>query len=147
MSQGKSRFRTAVHALAVISYLEGEPATSDRIAASVATDATVVRRLLALLRNSGLVSAAEGRNGGYHLARSASRISLLDVYRAVAADELFPLPERRPNASCPVGRHIHRVLDAPLDAAHLALERELAATTLADVMHALATANERGALS
>jgi len=146
MSQSNSRFRTAVHALAVISFLEGEPARSERIAASVATDATVVRRLLSLLRNNGLVSAAEGRHGGYVLARSSARITLLDIYRAVSADELFPMPDRRPNASCPVGRHIHRVLDAPLDAAHLALEQELAGTTLAEVMNALATANARGAL-
>lgn len=144
MSSGNSRFRTATHALAVIAFVEERQATSDRIAASVATDATVVRKLLSLLREAGLVLALEGRHGGYALARSAQRISLLDVYRAVGADSLFPMPERLPNPDCPVGAHIHRVLDAPLDAAQAALEQQLARTSLAEVMQLIGAANARG---
>lgn len=134
MSSANSRFRTAMHALAVIAYVEGQQATSDQIAASVATDASVVRRLLSALRESGLVQTVEGRSGGYALGRSPARISLLDVYRAVGPDTLFPMPDRKPNADCPVGARIHGVLDDPLDAAHAALEQRLAATSLADVM-------------
>lgn len=138
MSSTNTRFRTAMHALAVIAYIDAQQATSDQIAASVATDATVVRRLLSALREAGLVQAVEGRAGGYALGRSAQRISLLDVYRAVGPDTLFPLPERRPNPDCPVGAHIHAALDGPLDAAHAALEQRLAATSLADVMARIA---------
>lgn len=134
MSSANSRFRTAMHALAVIAYVDAQQATSDQIAASVATDASVVRRLLSALRAAGLVQAVEGRSGGYALGRSAARISLLDVYRAVGPDTLFPMPERTPNADCPVGARIHGVLDPALDAAHAALEQRLAATSLADVM-------------
>jgi Rrf2 family protein len=137
MSSINSRFRTAVHALAVIAYVDERQATSDQIAASVATDATVVRRLLAALREAGLVQALEGRSGGYALARSPQRISLLDVHRAVGPETLFPMPERRPNPHCAVGANIHRVLDAPLEAAHAALEQQLAATSLADVMQSI----------
>lgn len=134
MSSTNSRFRTAMHALAVIAYVERQQATSDQIAASVATDASVVRRLLSALRESGLVQTVGGRFGGYALGRSSARISLLDVYRAVGPDTLFPMPDRKPNADCPVGARIHGVLDDPLDAAHAALEQRLAATSLADVM-------------
>jgi len=141
MSSVNSRFRTAMHALAVIAYVEERQATSDRIAASVATDATVVRRLLALLRDAGLVVALEGRTGGYALARSPQRISLLDVYRAVGSDRLFPMPERSPNPGCPVGAHFHAVLDTPLDAAHAALEQRLSQTNLAEVMRDIHQAN------
>lgn len=144
MSSSNSRFRTATHALAVIAFVEERQATSDRIAASVATDATVVRKLLSLLREAGLVHTLEGRNGGYALARSAQRISMLDIFRAVGSETLFPMPERLPNPDCPVGAHIHQVLDAPLDAAHAALEQQLARTSLADVMQLIAAANERG---
>jgi len=141
MSSSNSRFRTAMHALAVIAYIEEKQATSDRIAASIATDATVVRKLLASLREAGLVVALEGRHGGYALARSPQRISLLDVYRAAGSDNLFPMPDRLPNPNCPVGAHIHPVLDAPLDAAHAALEQRLSQTSLADVMHEIGEAN------
>jgi Rrf2 family protein len=141
MSSTNSRFRTAVHALAVIAHVDEQQAKSEQIAASVATDASVVRRLLSSLREAGLVQAVEGRAGGYALGRSPARISLLDVYRAIGPDTLFPLPERKPNPDCAVGAHIHQVLDEPLDAAHAALEQRLAATSLAEVMRRIAAAS------
>jgi Rrf2 family protein len=137
MSASNSRFRTAVHALAVIAYVPEQQATSDKIAASVATDATVVRRLLSSLRAAGLVQAAEGRAGGYALARSPARISLKDVFEAVGADTLFPVPDRLPNPDCPVGANIHAVLDGPLADAQWALQKSLGKSSLADVMAAL----------
>lgn len=134
MSFSNSRFRTAVHALAVIAYVPELQATSDQIAASVATDASVVRRLLSTLRDAGLVQTVEGRAGGYALARPASKITLQDVFNAVAAENLFPLPDRLPNADCPVGSNIHAALDVPLASARQALERRLAQTSLADLL-------------
>lgn len=138
MSRQHSRFRTAVHALAVIAYVPERQATSEQIAASVATDATVVRKLLATLREQGLVRAVEGRGGGYALARAAGAIRLGQIFDAVSAEGLFPLPERLPNADCPVGANIHRVLDAPLAEAAAALVRQLDETTLEDVLTRIA---------
>jgi Rrf2 family protein len=134
MSFANTRFRTAVHALAVIAYVPQEQATSDAIAASIATDASVVRRLLSQLRNAGLVQGAQGRSGGYLLARNAGDITLRDVFVALEPEELFPVPERKPNPDCPVGANIHSVLQAPLDAARQGLEDSLASTSLADVI-------------
>lgn len=134
MSTNHSRFRTAVHALMVIAYVPERQANSDRIAASVATDASVVRRLLSSLRQAGLVRASEGCAGGYALAREPSAITLADVFAAVTADSLFPLPDRLPNKACSVGAHIHRALDGPLDAASDALSQQLSQTSLDDVL-------------
>jgi len=134
MSSQHSRFRTAVHALMVIAYVPERQATSDRIAASVATDASVVRRLLSSLRQAGLVRASEGAAGGYTLARDPSAITLADIFAAVTADSLFPLPDRLPNPGCSVGAHIHRALDGPLDAAGAALSQALGKTSLDDVL-------------
>ncbi|HEX4871047.1 MAG TPA: Rrf2 family transcriptional regulator, partial [Nevskiaceae bacterium] len=128
---------TAVHALAVIAYLPERQATSDQIAASVATEASVVRRLLSGLREARLVRAAEGRDGGYRLARAAELITLQDIYEAVAPPSLFPVPDRLPNPGCPIGAGIHSVLDRPLAEASRALGQQLARTTLADVLRAL----------
>jgi Rrf2 family protein len=134
MSIPNSRFRTAVHALAVIGYMPDQQARSDAIAASVATDSTVVRRLLSQLREAGLVIAVPGRSGGYALARPAHKITLRDVFEAVGADDLFPKPEREPNPGCPVGSTIHDALDKPLADARRAMELGLAKTTIADVL-------------
>jgi Rrf2 family protein len=137
MSALNSRYRTALHALAVIAYVPEQQATSDKIAASVATDATVVRKLLSSLRAAGLVQALEGRAGGYALSRPAAEISLKDVFDAVGTETLFPVPERLPNPGCPVGANIHAVLDAPLAQAQAALHQRLSQTSLADVMASL----------
>lgn len=134
MSIPNSRFRTAVHALAVIGYMPDQQARSDAIAASVATDPTVVRRLLSQLREAGLVNALPGRAGGYALARAPNKITLRDVFEAVGAEDLFPRPERDPNPGCPVGSTIHASLDEPLANARKAMELGLAKTTLADVL-------------
>jgi Rrf2 family protein len=137
MSFANTRFRTAVHALAVIAYVPEKQATSEVIAASVATDASVVRRLLSLLRQAGLVQAAEGRSGGYALSRSPKAISLKDIFAALEPEEMFPLPDRLPNPECPVGANIHLVLQVPLNAVRLGLEGTLAKTSLADVVKAV----------
>ena len=137
MSFANTRFRTAVHALAVIAYVPEKQATSDAIAASVATDASVVRRLLSQLRHAGLVQGAQGRAGGYQLAREAKDISLKDIFVALEPQELFPMPDRSPNPDCPVGANIHSVLQKPLDAARQGLEAALSATSLADVIRAV----------
>lgn len=134
MSIAHTRFRTAVHALAVIAYVPEKQATSDAIAASINTDATVVRKLLSLLREAGLVQGAHGRAGGYALSRPASRITLQDVFVAVGSDDVFPLPGQEPNGTCPVGSRIQDALAAPLAAASRSLASSLAQTSIADVV-------------
>ena len=47
-------------------------------------------------------------------------------------EELFHFHEN-PNSLCPVGRNIHHVLDDKLARVQNAMEKELAAITLADV--------------
>lgn len=79
-----SRFQVAVHTLVVI-------ATSDRACASgtiardVEAHAVFLRRLLAQLARVGIVTAREGRSGGYRLARSPEEITLAQVFQAVQA--------------------------------------------------------------
>ena len=58
------------------------------------------------------------------------------MYRAVECIEentLFHFHEN-PNLNCPVGRNIHHVLDDRLRRVQEAMERELEAITLADVV-------------
>jgi Rrf2 family transcriptional repressor of oqxAB len=99
MSSG--RFAVAAHALAVLAGREG--ASSDVIAASVCTNPVIVRRVMGALVEAGLVSAHEGRGGGYRLARSADRISLRDVYEAVEPSGPLAPSACEPSARCPIG--------------------------------------------
>ena len=127
-----SRFAVAVHILTLIARGGGQPVTSDYIAGSVNTNASLVRRLLSQLTRAGLTTSQMGIGGGALLARPADQITLRDVYRAVDEGEVFALHRERPNPACPVGRNIQRVLETRFDAATRALEQELGRTTIAD---------------
>ena len=131
-----SKFTAAVHILTCIDIFGGQMrVTSDFLSGSTGVNAVIIRNVLGQLRNAGIVETRQG-SGGAHLARPLDEITLYDIYRAVDCvdDEgLFHFHEN-PNADCPVGRNIHKVMDSRLEAAQAALENELKNTTLAQVV-------------
>jgi Rrf2 family protein len=104
-----SRLAVAVHVLALLALDKGRSVTSDRVAGSVNTTPAVIRRILGSLHRAGLVTTQPGAGGGASLVCRPEAITLLDVYRAVEAGDLFPLPCQPPNPLCPCGRSIHPV--------------------------------------
>lgn len=129
-----SRFAVAVHVLTLLAQGGGEPVTSEYIAGSVNTNPSLIRRLLSALARAGLTTSQLGTGGGALLARPASEITLLDVYRAVDEGELFGMHREPPNPSCPVGRNIQAELQLRFDSASRALEGELGHTTIAQML-------------
>ncbi len=131
-----TRFSVAVHALALIERFgddERLTLTSDAIAGSVGTNASFVRRVLAMLSHAGLVRSSPGVAGA-QLARPAAKISLLEVYRAVDMEDEHRLAvHEEPNPRCIIGRHIQGALDAAIGPAEAAFEAQLKRRSLADV--------------
>ncbi len=127
----------AIHALAILAYKEGDRVTSASLAGSINTHPVVIRRLVLALQRARLVDTCKGAGAGSRLSRSPRRISLAEVYRAVEEAEPFATPSREPNAACPVGKCIRKALDPLFASAQIALERDLAKTTLADVIAAV----------
>ena len=128
-----TRFAVAVHILTFLASQRGDPATSELIASSVGTNPSLIRRLLSQLAKAGLTTSQMGTGGGALLARPAEGITLLDVYGAVDEDrEVIPV-HPSPNPQCPVGRNIHAVLEARIEAAERALQAQLARTTVAEL--------------
>ena len=133
--QISSRFSVAVHILTLLATNPpGELLTSDRMAGSVNTNPVVIRRILGQLKKAGLVEIRAAA-GGTYLRRDPATITLLDVYRAVdvVEEQLFSLHEK-PNPHCQVGRNIQAALDGTFSRAQAALEQELAATTVGQVV-------------
>lgn len=131
------KFAVAVHVASLLASSEGQPCTSEWIAGSVNTNPVVVRRILSALAKAGLVASTRGSNGGSALAKSPERITLLDIHRAVEADEGPALHHQPPNPACPVGRNIQSVLVRVMDRAEAAKEAVLATTTLAEIIGAM----------
>lgn len=142
--QISSRFTMAIHMFACINTFVDQKMTSDFMAGSIGTNPVIIRKLLQQLKTAGLVEVARG-TGGVTITKPLEEISFLDVYRAVECspdEELFHFHEN-PNPECPVGRNIHHILDDKLTRVQKAMERELAAITLADVKKELVIWEEK----
>lgn len=90
-------FTLAAQALIFLDAMsDDESCPSGVLADRVHAHAGFLRRVLAPLARAGVVEAREGRIGGYRLARPADRITLADIYRALADDATSgaDLPER-----------------------------------------------------
>ncbi len=134
--QISSRFTMAIHALTLIDSNHDHDETSETIAGSVNTNPVVIRRIIGMLKSAGLVAVKRG-TGGTHLARSASAITLLDVYQAVMGvedDHLFRI-HKTPNLNCEIGANIEDALQLTLDQAQSAMKHELETVTIADVLN------------
>jgi Rrf2 family protein len=132
-----SRLTVAVHALAWMALARRrglDILTSEQVAASINTNPVVVRRSLGDLRRAGLVQVRHGTGSGWSLAREPERISLLDVYAAVERDPLFAMHHTEPNLECPVGKGIRPALGHVYEGIEHAVRREMAQTSIADVL-------------
>ena len=86
----------AVRATAELAAVEGKgPVTAERLANAQDIPLTFLLKILSELRHAGVVRSHRGAEGGYELARSADRISLADVIRAVEGP-LANVHEARP---------------------------------------------------
>jgi len=132
-----SRLTIAIHVLSYMAVVEKkrtDPVTSNQIAASVATNPVVIRRMLGALRKGRLVVSRRGAKAGWKLAKPAASITLLDVYEAVADGGLFGLHASPPNPNCPVARTLKPALRHVYDDLESRLARELARTTILEVL-------------
>ena len=132
-----SKFTIAVHTITALDYFRDmDRVNSEFLAGSIGVNPVIVRNVLSQLRWAGIVNTRRGSSGAT-LARPLEEITLYDLYRAVGSvDEeegLFHFHEH-PNAACPVGRNIHKVMDARLAAVQQTMENELKKMTMADVV-------------
>ena len=132
-----SRFAVAVHVLTLMARERSHPLKSEQVAASVNTNPVVIRRILRALSRARLVTSQTGAAGGSKLALSPARITLLDVYEAIEAGEIFSLHRQPPSRQCFVGMNIETVLGGVLEEVSASVERVLSKITIADVLERL----------
>lgn len=132
-----SRFTVANHILTFL-MLPGDLMpdglqSSEVIARSVNTNPRVIRRLVSVLQEAGLVDVYSGAHGGAKLTRDPEDITLLDVYRAVETEALFALHPHPPAQTCPVGLTITPVLTDVYRRVDAAIEGTLRDITIDDL--------------
>ncbi len=135
---GNSQFAVAIHVLAVLGVLHEHGETrisSPIIAKSVNTNPVVIRNLVALLKQAGLVASKEGKGGGLYLAKAPAQISLLEVYTAVSENEvLLGLNPRSEFKPCLVSCGMKKVLPLIFADVETAVKKSLKGHTLKSVM-------------
>ncbi len=129
------RFTVSIHVLCLLAAKRAEPVTSEFIAGSVNTNPVVIRRLLGVLRQAGIVRSQPGVSGGWVLVSDPAAITLGKLYQVVNPGTVFSMHTRPPNPLCPIGSNIQRGLSLHYLKAQTALESELARSTIADVLN------------
>ena len=127
-----TKFSVAVHVLILISE-SPKPINSDRMAESVGTNASYIRKILALLKKAKIVDGHRGISG-YNLTVTPKQLTLLQVYQAVTEEPKLHFLDihQNPNDRCIVGRHIKPVLTGIFMNIEEGLARLLDGKTLAD---------------
>jgi Rrf2 family protein len=125
-----TRFATGVHALVLLAAEPDVLQTSEDVARKLNTNPVVIRRVFSLLQQADLVESQKGPHGGSKLARPAKEITLSDVHRALDGGELF----HAASFSSAAHAKVSAMLDQVLAGVTKAVERELAQTTLSQLV-------------
>lgn len=110
-----------------------EPTTSEKLSELMMTNPVVVRRIMAGLRDAGLVHSAKGHGGGWTLACDPAQTTLYQVFQAVGSPEVLALGHRTESPDCLVEQAVNAALSEALDAAEALLMSRLRQVTLADL--------------
>lgn len=173
-----SRFSIAIHICMCLEFFDAhsesnakkppskkrhcKPMTGEAIAESVGAHSVIIRNILAQLKSANLIETRRGGSGA-RLAKSPSKISLLDIFNAVQStkssqaqasgaknsgaktptksnqntqssqNQLFRF-HTNPNELCPLGKHIHGILDTRFLQAQSVLESYLSTVLLSELM-------------
>lgn len=109
------------------------PFTSDELATMLGTNAVVVRRTMAGLRDAGYVVSEKGHGGGWRLSCNLKRVTLLDIHNAVGGPRLFAIGPSSDNPECGVERVVNAALEDALTQAETILLSRLGKVTLFDL--------------
>lgn len=107
------------------------PKTSEALARAMCTNPVVVRRIMAGLREQGLVSSEKGHGGGWRIACDLNKVTLRDIYEALGRPEILAMGNRADMPGCLVEQAVNAALGKAFDEAEDLLLRRFGEVTLA----------------
>ncbi|MEI4484263.1 MULTISPECIES: Rrf2 family transcriptional regulator [Phyllobacterium] len=110
-----------------------KPMTSEELAKHMHTNAVVVRRTMAGLRDAGFVRSEKGHGGGWIIARDLNTLTLRDIYNALGSPDFFALGNRADAPDCLVEQSVNHALDTAFQEAEALIIERLGTITLADL--------------
>lgn len=128
-----TRLSDALHILAFLSMGASRQLTSARIAESVKTNPAYIRQLMAALKSAGIITSTQGQANA-ELTRSAGKITVLDVYRAVEGGKPLLHWDIDTNPECGVGIYIQLSIADFYQEIQKAAEHKMQTITLRDII-------------
>ncbi|EAS49150.1 possible transcriptional regulator [Aurantimonas manganoxydans SI85-9A1] len=125
-----SRLSGVLHVLLHMAETDG-PVTSEQLAKAMQTNPVVIRRIMAGLRNQGLVRSTKGHGGGWTIAKELSTVTLRDIYEALGSPEFFAMGNRTEAPGCLVEEAVNAAMDDTFARAEALLLERLGEVTLA----------------
>jgi Rrf2 family protein len=124
------QFTFAVHIMTALAFSPGDVIDSQTLAASVNTNPVVVRRLLLALRRARLIETFAGKHGGARLRKKPNRISLVDIYDAVASRPVILINDRKALKRCHVSCNMKGIMTGVAESTEQAVRKHLRGITL-----------------
>lgn len=109
------------------------PQTSETLARAMNTNPVVVRRVMAGLREQGLVNSEKGHGGGWRIAVALETVTLRDIYQALGQPEILAMGNRTEAPGCLVEQAVNAALGQAFDEAEALLLHRFGEVTLAQL--------------
>lgn len=110
-----------------------QPMTSEALAEMMQTNAVVIRRILAGLREQGFVQSGKGHGGGWKLSCDLAKVSLRDIYDALGAPTILAIGNRTESPACLVEQAVNAAMDQAFQDAEALLLARLGEVSLAEL--------------
>jgi DNA-binding IscR family transcriptional regulator len=127
-----SRLSGVLHVLLHMAEQPG-PQTSETLARAMNTNPVVVRRIMAGLREQGLVRSEKGHGGGWTIAIDLTAVTLCDIYEALGRPEILAMGNRTDAPGCLVEQSVNAALGQAFNDAEALLLQRFDEITLAQL--------------
>lgn len=124
-------FASAIHICVYLDKAGRKLVNSNELAASIGTNPVVVRRIVAKLKEFGIVKVKVGIGGGYMLGKPANNITLWDIYLCMRKDNPFKL--KVGNTTDAITTSLPKALEDTFAETEYAMKKPLGNTTVRQV--------------
>ncbi len=130
-----TRFSLSIHVMITLAYKKDELVNSEYLAGVLKTNATFVRKIVSRLVDAELVESFRGKGGGIRIAKSASEISLKDIYTAAVEEKCLVSTHKKPVfKSCPVSCCMDEIMMGVVDGIESSTKSYLGKQHLSDLL-------------
>ena len=128
-----TKLSDTIHILIFIALGDDEQLSSTKIAESIKTNPAYVRQLMATLKNAGIVVNTQG-HANAALAKSADKINMYDIYRAVEGDKPLLHLDTDTNPDCGIGINIQFAIGDFYHEIQNMVDEKMKSITLQDII-------------